>query len=261
MRRAAFALVYSTFRRRLPSASPNCAPRAMCASVSGATDARALRVQYSASSVDDGLLGSDPITVFASWFDEAVSSAASAPPDARWEANAMCLSTVGEGGRPSSRMVLLKSFDERGFVWYTNYESRKGGELSANELAALVFWWPPLERSVRVEGVARRVASDESDAYFASRPPASRIAAAASEQSRPVTSAAEVRKRYDALCNQHLDGDGALKLAIDRPAHWGGYRLVPDRIEFWKGREARMHDRIVYTRKLGDDWGMVRLQP
>lgn len=217
-----------------------------------------LRAQYSSEVIGESDV--DPVEQFGSWFNEAVASAKEAGKNARWEANAMCLSTVSKEGRPSSRMVLLKAFDRDGFVWYSNYESRKGCELETNEFASLVFWWPPLERSVRIEGVVARVSDAESDAYFNARPPTSRIAAVASQQSRPVASAELLRDRYQALCAEYLEDDGTLRRSIERPTHWGGYRLQADRIEFWKGRTARMHDRIVYSLS-DDEWSVQRLQP
>lgn len=170
-------------------------------------------------------------------------------------------------------MVLLKGFDDSGFVWYTNYQSQKAAHLAENPYAALTFWWPSMQRSVRVEGIVRRVPDEESNTYFESRPPTSRLGAWASDQSRPVEGRDVLVERWDALVEEHLDEEGALKKDVKRPPHWGGFRLVPDTVEFWKGREARLHDRIVYKRntseecstgepsKSKEEWETMRLQP
>lgn len=185
----------------------------------------------------------------------------------------MCLATATVTGRPSARMVLLKAFDHNGFVWYTNYHSRKAAQLHENPFAALTFWWPSLERSVRIEGLVERVPDEESEAYFTSRPPTSRLGAWASDQSKPLDDRIVIEERWKALVDDHLDEEGNLKKDIGRPPHWGGFRLVPDTIEFWKGREARLHDRVVYQliqqndRAPGEDvaqratWTTTRLQP
>ncbi len=216
----------------------------------------ALRVSYTRSAPTTSY-AADPLAQFQEWFGAAVASARAAPACAAWEANAMCLSTVDARTlRPSARMVLLKGADARGFVWYSHYTSRKGGELARAPHAALTFWWPPLERSVRVEGRVERLPAHESDAYFASRPPLSRLGALASAQSQPIESAAALRAKYDALHAAHPDGD------VPRPKHWGGYLLRPDHYEFWKGREARLHDRIVYDLDdASNEWVQNRLQP
>lgn len=213
------------------------------------------RVSYSRGNLQESDVGNDPLNLFRQWFDEADNSSEK-------EVNAMCLSTVDANGRPSARMVLLKGFDERGFVWYTNYESKKAKDIDSNPYAALTFWWPSLERSVRIEGVVMRVAEEESDKYFGSRPPLSRIGAWASDQSRPVQSDGVLQGKLSELKEEYLDEDGNLKKEIERPPFWGGFRLNPDRIEFWTGRPARLHDRIVYSRKeVGDSWSRQRLQP
>eukprot|EP00611_Tribonema_gayanum_P006099 TRINITY_DN15381_c0_g1_i1.p1 TRINITY_DN15381_c0_g1~~TRINITY_DN15381_c0_g1_i1.p1 ORF type:complete len:198 (-),score=67.52 TRINITY_DN15381_c0_g1_i1:670-1263(-) len=178
--------------------------------------------------------------------------------------NAMCLATATPEGRPSSRFVLLKGCDaDGGFVFYTNYDSRKARELEANPFAAATFWWAPLHRSVRVEGAVARVSAVESDAYYASRPRGSRLGAWVSDQSQPVAGGdamdakqQEVEARFGA---DDAAGD------VPRPPHWGGYRVIPDRIEFWGGHPSRLHDRLVYTRSSegggGGEWAMQRLQP
>lgn len=216
-------------------------------------------MHYSATSLDASSFRPDPIEQFSLWFAEATSAFAAVGPTAG-EANAMCLATSTPSGIPSARMVLLKGYSRAGFVWYTHYGSRKGAELASNPRAAAVFWWPPLERSVRIEGVVERLSDAENDEYFARRPAISRLGAAASEQSRPVDSREAMTDRWDALCAKHLDEDGNVVEEIRRPEGWGGYRLSPSRMEFWKGREARMHDRIEYERE-GDRWSMRRLQP
>ncbi|HEU4852006.1 MAG TPA: pyridoxamine 5'-phosphate oxidase, partial [Telluria sp.] len=168
--------------------------------------------------------------------------------------NAMSVATVGPGGRPSSRIVLVKQFDRRGFTWYTNYDSQKGKELCANPHAALLFFWSELERQVRVEGRVERTSAEESDKYFNSRPLTSRLGAIASSQSQPIESRAALEKNYEAVASR-------LGEHPPRPDNWGGLRLVPDRVEFWQGRRSRFHDRIVYTRQPDGGWTRQRLQP
>lgn len=217
-----------------------------------------LRVAYSNEALHDDKVGDDPIEFFTKWFDQAVDTEEPEP-------NAMCLSTVDKANRPSARYVLLKGYDEHGFVWYTNYESRKAENLQANEYAALTFWWPTLQRSVRIEGRTSMVDAIESDAYFASRPAGSRLGAWVSDQSRPIENANALLQRWKKLQDKHLDNDGNVIKKIERPPHWGGYRLHPHRIEFWKGRPARLHDRIVFERapEAGHNgkWTKLRLQP
>eukprot|EP00168_Porphyra_purpurea_P002896 TRINITY_DN13396_c0_g1_i1.p3 TRINITY_DN13396_c0_g1~~TRINITY_DN13396_c0_g1_i1.p3 ORF type:complete len:175 (+),score=62.34 TRINITY_DN13396_c0_g1_i1:503-1027(+) len=174
----------------------------------------------------------------------------------------MCLSTVSAPGTPAARYVLLKAVDGRGFVWYTNYTSRKAADLDAVPAAALTFWWAELERSVRVEGAVERVPADESDAYFASRPVGSRLGAWASDQSAPAADRGVMTRRMAELEAEYLGPDGEPVKDIPRPPHWGGYRLTPRLVEFWKGRKSRVHDRLCYTRAEGaDGWTITRLQP
>ncbi|MEO8407596.1 MAG: pyridoxamine 5'-phosphate oxidase [Oxalobacteraceae bacterium] len=206
-----------------------------------------LRKDYSHASLSESDVAADPMAQFKKWFDEAL--AAQVP-----EANAMSLATVNANGRPSSRIVLIKEFDQRGFAWFTNYESRKGHELHQNQHAALLFHWIELERQVRIEGRVERISAEENDAYFESRPLGSRIGAIASSQSEPVASREALETRYAATEAQH----GAHP---PRPAHWGGYRLVPDYIEFWQGRSSRLHDRIAFKLQADGSWDKQRLQP
>jgi pyridoxamine 5'-phosphate oxidase len=206
-----------------------------------------LRTEYKRASLSESDVHPDPIQQFAKWFGEAMS--AEVP-----EANAMSVSTVGSNGRPSSRILLIKEFDHRGFVWFTNYDSRKGQELNENQYAALLFHWIPLERQVRIEGRVERIADADSDRYFQSRPLGSRIGALASAQSRPVASREELEAQYAQIEQQYGEHP-------PRPAHWGGYRLVPDYIEFWQGRPSRLHDRIAYRLQADGSWQRQRLQP
>jgi pyridoxamine 5'-phosphate oxidase len=189
-------------------------------------------------------LAVDPIARFQEWFEEAREAGVEVP-------EAMTLATADAEGRPSARMLLLKGADERGFTFFTGYESRKGRELEANPRAALVFYWRPLGRQVRVEGTVRRLSAEESDAYWASRPPRSRAAAAASRQSEPVASREELEAEFERL----LPGDD-----VARPWRWGGYVLEPDAIELWQHRDDRLHERVRYTRRR-EGWRAELLGP
>lgn len=205
------------------------------------------RKDYVRSVLDESHVDPDPIRQFAAWFDDAVSAGVPEP-------EVMTLATATPDGAPSARIVLLRGFDERGFTFFTNYESRKGLELAANPRAALVFYWHDLERQIRIEGRVSRTSEAESDAYFHSRPSGSRLGAWSSDQSRviPGRSALEDRVREFEL---RYPGD-----AIPRPPHWGGYRLLPDSIEYWQGRASRLHDRLRY-RRVEDGWKIERLCP
>lgn len=205
-----------------------------------------LRQDYARADLTEETADHDPFRFFARWFEEARAHVR--------EPNAMTLATVGADGQPTARIVLLKGQDERGFVFYTNYESRKGEELAVNPRAALVFWWEPLERQVRIEGTIGKVAGKVSDAYFASRPRGSRLGAWASDQSRVVDDRAELEARLEEVEEQYDDGH------IPRPPHWGGYRVLPSRFEFWQGRPNRLHDRLEYVPANGA-WKIRRLAP
>ncbi|TFW10607.1 pyridoxamine 5'-phosphate oxidase [Oxalobacteraceae bacterium OM1] len=206
-----------------------------------------LRKDYSRASLTETDVLPHPVDQFAKWFDEAL--AAQVP-----EANAMTLATVNAEGRPSARIVLIKEFDRRGFTWFTNYASRKGNELAQRPHAALLFYWIELERQVRIEGRVERISAAESDAYFHSRPLPSRIGALASQQSRSVADRTVLEAQVAAAEEQYGDHP-------PRPEHWGGYRLVPDYLEFWQGRPSRLHDRIVYRLQPDGSWQRERLQP
>ncbi|MGZ3182649.1 MAG: pyridoxamine 5'-phosphate oxidase [Telluria sp.] len=206
-----------------------------------------MRKDYGQASLSEQDVLDDPVAQFEKWFGEALKAEVKEP-------NAMGLSTVDAAGRPSSRIVLVKQFDARGFTWYTNYDSQKGQQLCANPHAALLFFWNELERQVRIEGRVERTSALESDTYFNSRPLKSRLSAIASAQSRPVASRAELEAHYAQVEAQYGEHP-------PRPEHWGGYRLVPERIEFWQGRRSRFHDRIVYTRQADGTWTRERLQP
>jgi len=207
------------------------------------------RKEYEQDSLDESCVDRDPFRQFATWYDAAV--AAGVP-----EPEAMTLSTATPDGRPSARIVLLRGFDARGFCFFTNYESRKGRELEANPHAALTFHWAALERQVRIEGRVERTTAAESDAYFTSRPSASRIGAWSSPQSAVIADRAALEQLFDRFRAEHPDD-----AAIPRPDHWGGYRLVPDRIEFWQGRPSRLHDRLRFSHEAADAWLIERLAP
>ncbi len=206
-----------------------------------------LRREYEHAGLTEGALTADPMAMFRAWFAEAL---AADPKDA----NAMTLATVDREGRPSARIVLLKGLDD-GFVFYTNYESRKGRDLAENPHAALVFFWPLLDRQVRVEGRVERTSREESAAYFASRPLGSRVGAWASRQSRPLAGREELEREVAAATARFADG------AVPLPDDWGGFRLLPEAVELWQGRPSRLHDRFRYERVSPGAWRIARLAP
>jgi len=206
-----------------------------------------LRKEYTRAGLTESDVAPDPVEQFRRWFDEALEADLHEP-------NAFVLATATRDGLPSARVVLLKGLDERGFVFYTNYEGRKGRELEENPRAALLFYWGELERQVRIEGTVSRVSAEESDAYYASRPRGSRLGAWASEQSRVVEGREVLESRIGDLEAEYEGRE------VPRPPFWGGYRVEPEAIEFWQGRENRLHDRIVYRRESGS-WKTERLQP
>lgn len=208
-----------------------------------------LRKNYTQAGLGKEEAHESPVTQFRLWLDQAIQAGITEP-------NAMILATNGLDGMTSARTVLLKEFDDRGFVFYTNYNSKKGMQLASNPKAALIFLWADIERQIRIEGITEKIAPHESDEYFASRPRESQLGAWASNQSTMVNSREELNQRYNQLIKEY---DGK---TIPRPPHWGGYRVTPNLIEFWQGRTGRMHDRIVYTLDgQTRNWKKSRLAP
>ena len=211
-----------------------------------------LRIEYTRETLDERDVASHPFTQFERWFDEAVKAEIAEP-------NAMTLATADAEGRPSARIVLLKVLDEHGFAFFTNYQSRKGRELAGRRDAALLFFWPELERQVRIEGMVAKIDASESSAYFARRPRGARLGAWASPQSEVVDGRAALETRFAAMEARYRDaGDD-----IPRPPEWGGYRVEPSMLEFWQGRPSRLHDRIRYRRdpQNPERWVIDRLAP
>lgn len=210
-------------------------------------DIAALRRDYALASLTEADVDADPIRQFERWFADAVSARVPEP-------NAMALSTATRDGVPSGRIVLLKGVDANGFVFYTDYRSRKGVELSENPLAALTFLWKEIERQVRITGSVSRVSTPESEAYFRTRPPGSRLGAWASRQSSVIANREELEAQLQEIALRFPNGD------VPLPSHWGGFRVMPDEIEFWQGRSDRLHDRLLY-RRLESGWVISRLSP
>ncbi len=207
-----------------------------------------LRTDYALAGLDEADLDPDPIRQFARWFEEARSAEVPEP-------NAMTLATATADGAPSARIVLLKGFDDRGFVFYSNYESQKGRELAENPRAALAFYWPTLERQIRIAGAVERVSRDESRRYFDSRPFGSRLGASLSRQSAPIPDRSALEAEFARLAAAHPDG------TIPLPDFWGGYRVAPASLEFWQGRPSRLHDRLRYRHTEDGTWVIERLSP
>jgi pyridoxamine 5'-phosphate oxidase len=204
------------------------------------------RREYARASLDVDSVARDPLEQFGKWFDDALASELREP-------TAMAVATVSADGRPAARMVLLKGFDARGFVFYTNYESRKGRELAGNPQASLLFYWAELERQIRIEGAVQTLAAADSDEYFRTRPLGARVGAWASPQSQVIGKAA-LMARVAEMGLRH-------GLAPARPPHWGGYRVVPRELEFWQGRPSRLHDRVRYRQSADGAWVIERLAP
>jgi pyridoxamine 5'-phosphate oxidase len=213
---------------------------------SATPDIAQLRRDYELKTLDESHVDRDPMKQFGVWMVEAIHAQVPEP-------TAMSLATADAKGRPSSRIVLLKGVDPRGFVFFTNYSSRKGRDIAANPQAALTFLWKELERQVRIEGRVEKVTAEESAAYYATRPLGARIGAWASPQSDVIENRAWLESRWEALSKEYGDNPSL-------PPHWGGYRIVADHLEFWQGRRSRLHDRITYTRD-GSAWKLARLAP
>ncbi|MER6207648.1 pyridoxamine 5'-phosphate oxidase [Streptomyces sp. NPDC001642] len=209
-----------------------------------------MRKQYRVAGLDEKELAGHPMEQFGRWFEEAVVKGLV------YEPNAMVVSTADADGRPSSRTVLMKHYDDQGFVFYTNYDSRKARELGANPYVSLLFPWHPMARQVLVTGIARRTGRDETAAYFRTRPHGSQLGAWASTQSSVIPSRVELESSYEELAARYPEGE-----QVPVPPHWGGFRIAPQAVEFWQGRENRLHDRLRYTAQPSGSWHMERLSP
>jgi pyridoxamine 5'-phosphate oxidase len=207
-----------------------------------------LRKDYTLQDLSESEIDPNPVIQFKIWFDQALAAKLTEP-------NAMTIATTTLDGKPSARMVLLKDFDHRGFVFFTNYNSRKGQELAANPQAALVFWWAELERQVRILGTVEQISPAESDGYFEVRPPNSRLGAWASNQSEVIPNREFLERRLQEFQDQYANQE------VPRPPHWGGLRVIPTEIEFWQGRSSRLHDRLLYSRLDDGGWKIARLSP
>lgn len=207
-----------------------------------------LRREYASRALDEHDADPDPMRQFIAWFDEALQAQL-------LDTNAMTLATASASGEPAARIVLLKGADERGFVFFTNYDSNKGRDLAENPRACLLLFWAELERQVRITGAIAKTTRDESAAYFHSRPLESQLGAAISKQSQPISSRADLEMRFAEMAAAHKGG------AVALPDHWGGYRLTPEAIEFWQGRKSRLHDRLLYSKQADGSWSRSRLEP
>ncbi len=207
-----------------------------------------LRKEYTFQGLSETNAHSNPFQQFKTWFDQALTARLPEP-------NAMTIATATLDGKPSARIVLLKDYDERGFVFYTNYESHKGQLLVANPWGAIAFWWAELERQVRIEGRVEKVSTTESDKYFRSRPVGSQLGAWVSNQSQVIENRQVLERRLEQLKQEYENKE------VPRPPHWGGFRVVPEAIEFWQGRPSRLHDRLLYRRGEDGNWTIQRLSP
>lgn len=212
-------------------------------------DIASLRRSYSLQSLEENQVNPNPFEQFKTWFEQAVAGQITEP-------NAMTLATVNADGRPSARTVLLKGFDERGFVFYTNYLSRKGQEIADNPFGALLFCWLDLERQIRIEGKIEKVSAEESLAYFITRPKGSQIGAWASPQSQVIHGRKVLEDKQAELAETYASSE-----SLPLPPHWGGYVIQPDYFEFWQGRESRLHDRVIYSKNSDNEWVINRLAP